>query len=104
MVSTTEETTPLMARIETSPTPSSLGSTAALIAATAANLAAWHELHLGALGRTSTYRDGLWLTGERVPHIFFSAIAVRPDASPTACEQGTINDSWIAVCDPWSDM
>lgn len=93
-----------MARIETSPTSPSLGSTAALVAATAANLAAWHELHLGALGRASTYRDGLWLTGDPVPHIFFSAIAIRPDASATVCEQGTTHDSWIAVCDPWSDM
>src|SRR3954454_807491 len=90
-----------MAQLGTSPT---LGSTASLVAATAANLAAWHELHLGALGPATTYRDGLWITGEPVPHIFFSAIAVRPDASATSCEQGTTHGSWIAVCDPWSDM
>ncbi|HUK62920.1 MAG TPA: hypothetical protein VLV15_06295, partial [Dongiaceae bacterium] len=55
-------------------------------------------------GHATTYRDGLWLTGEPVPHIFFSAIAVRPDASATACEQGTTRQGWIAVCDPWSDL
>ena len=85
-------------------TPPAPGSAAALVAATAANLAAWHELHLAALGHANTYRDGLWITGEPVPHIFFSAVAVRPDASATTCEQGTTHGGWIAVCDPWSDM
>lgn len=104
MARTTDGTNPLMAQIDTPPPASALGSTAALVAATAANIAAWHDLHLGALGHASTYRDGLWLTGERVPHIFFSAIAVRPDASATTCELGTTHQSWIAVCDPWSDL
>jgi len=76
----------------------------ALVAATAANLAAWHELHLAALGHRTEYRDGLWLTAETVPQIFFSAIAVRPDASARTVEQGTTQRTWIAVCDPWSDL
>jgi hypothetical protein len=90
-----------MAQLDTLP---AVGSTSALVAATAANLAAWHELHLGALGHLTTYCDGLWITGDSIPHIFCSAIAVRPDASAPACEQGTTRRSWIAVCDPWSDL
>lgn len=76
---------------------------ARLIAATAANLAAWHDLMLRALGHSTCYRDGWWLTHERVPQIFFSAIAVRPGAAATTCARGTSAAAWIAICDPWSD-
>ncbi len=78
--------------------------TAALAVATAANLAGWHDLMLRSLGHATEHEAGLWLTPERVPHIFFSAIAMRPDASSEACSTRTDTSSWIAACDPWSDL
>ena len=77
---------------------------ATLVAATAANLAGWHDLMLRALGHATHHADGLWMTAERVPQIFFSAIAMRPEASSDACATMTDASSWIAVCDPWSDL
>lgn len=77
---------------------------AALVAATAANLAGWHDLMLRALGHATRQDGGLWLTGDRVPQIFFSAIAVRSRASSEACAAGTSTAVWIAVCDPWNDL
>ena len=78
--------------------------TAARVVATAANLAGWHDLMLRALGHATDHAAGLWLTSERVPQIFFSAIAMRPEASSEACATRTDASSWIAVCDPWSDL
>lgn len=75
-----------------------------LTAATAANLAGWHDLHLRSLGHRTAWRDGLWLTPDRVPVIFFSAIAVRPGASLDAVAHGTTGATWTAACDPWSDL
>lgn len=77
---------------------------ATLVVATAANLAGWHDLMLRALGHATHHEVGLWLTSERVPQIFFSAIAMRPQASSDACATMTDASSWIAVCDPWSDL
>jgi hypothetical protein len=76
----------------------------ALVASTAANLAGWHDVMLVGLGHAARYADGLWLTSDHVPQIFFSAIAVRHDASVGALSEGTARDTWIAVCDPWRDM
>jgi hypothetical protein len=76
----------------------------ALVASTAANLAAWHDLMLVGLGRATRYADGLWLTPDHVPQIFFSAIAVRHEASAAEVTDNTARDTWIAVCDPWRDM
>jgi GNAT superfamily N-acetyltransferase len=75
-----------------------------LVAAAAANLAGWHDLHLRSLGRRTAWSDGLWLTPDRVPVIFFSAIAVRPGASAHALATGTPPSVWTAACDPWSDV
>lgn len=75
-----------------------------LVAAAAANLAAWHDLHLRALGHRTEWRDGLWLTPDRVPVIFFSAIAVRPGAAGEVVANVTGGASWTAACDPWSDL
>lgn len=77
---------------------------AGLVAATAANLAGWHELMLRALGHVTRHEAGLWLTPERVPVIFFSAIAIRPGASSRACATETNHTTWVAACDPWSDL
>jgi GNAT superfamily N-acetyltransferase len=75
-----------------------------LVAAAAANLAGWHDLHLRSLGHRTAWRDGLWLTPERVPVIFFSAIAVRPGAHRDVVANGTSVTTWTAACDPWSDL
>ncbi len=75
-----------------------------LIAASAANLAGWHDLHLRALGFATEWRDGLWLTPDGVPGIFFHAIAVRPGASPAAVAAGVSRQGWSAVSDPWGDL
>ncbi|MEA2623907.1 MAG: hypothetical protein QOH61_2817 [Chloroflexota bacterium] len=76
----------------------------ALVASTAANLAGWHDLMVRALGHAARHVEGLWLTPERVPPIFFSAIAVRPGASGFALADGMHPETWIAVCDPWADL
>jgi GNAT superfamily N-acetyltransferase len=75
-----------------------------LVAAAAANLASWHDLHLRALGHRTEWRAGLWLTPDRVPVIFFSAIAVRPGAAGEVVSTVTDIASWTAACDPWSDL
>jgi GNAT superfamily N-acetyltransferase len=77
---------------------------ARLVAAAAANLAAWHDLHLRSLGHRTAWRDGLWLAPDRVPVIFFSAIAVRPGADPLVVASGTPGTGWTAACDPWADL
>jgi hypothetical protein len=77
---------------------------AALVAAAAANLAAWHDLHLRSLGHHSGWRDGLWLTPDAVPVIFFSAIAVRPGADHRVVAAGTAPSGWSAACDPWQEL
>ena len=75
-----------------------------LVAAAAANLAGWHDLHLRSLGHRSAWQDGLWLTPDAVPVIFFSAIAVRPGADARVVASGTWHASWTAACDPWADL
>lgn len=75
-----------------------------LVAAAAANLASWHDLHLRALGHRTEWRDGLWLAPDEVPGIFFSAIAVRPGAAAEVVASTTSRTSWTAACDPWSDL
>jgi hypothetical protein len=74
------------------------------VAAAAANLAGWHDLHLRSLGHRTSWRDGLWLTPDTVPVIFFSAIAVRPGADPGVVASGTPRIGWTAACDPWADL
>lgn len=84
--------------------PASTGDAAWLVAAAAANLAGWHDLHLRSLGHTTVWRDGLWLTTEQVPVIFFSAIAVRPGADGPVVATETPDTIWTAACDPWADL
>ena len=80
------------------------GDEAFLVAASAANLAGWHDAHLRALGFATEWRDGLWLTPDRVPAIFFHAIAVRPGADPASIAAGVTPQGWSSVSDPWSDL
>jgi hypothetical protein len=84
--------------------PVSAGGTAGLVAAAAANLAGWHDLHLRSLGHRTVWQDGLWLTPDQVPVIFFSAIAVRPGADAAVAAASTTQTSWTAACDPWLDL
>jgi len=77
--------------------------TGRLVAATADNLAAWHDTNLRALGYRTRYEGGLWLTLDRVPVIFFSAIAIRPGAELTAAD-ALRRDGWASASDPWRDL
>ena len=75
-----------------------------LVAAAAANLAGWHDAHVRALGFSTEWRDGLWLTPDAVPAIFFHAIAVRPGASADVVGERVAKHRWASVSDPWADM
>ena len=75
-----------------------------LVAAAAANLAGWHDLHVRALGFSTEWRDGLWLTPDPVPAIFFHAIAVRPGASAATVGERVAQHRWASVSDPWADL
>jgi GNAT superfamily N-acetyltransferase len=75
-----------------------------LVAAAAANLAGWHDLHVRALGFSTEWRDGLWLTPDAVPAIFFHAIAIRPGASAATVGERVARHRWASVSDPWADM
>jgi GNAT superfamily N-acetyltransferase len=75
-----------------------------LTAASAANLAGWHDLHVRSLGFSAEWRDGLWLTPDEVPAIFFHAIAVRPGASAGVIGERVARQGWSSVSDPWSDL
>ena len=75
-----------------------------LVAAAAANLAGWHDVHVRALGFGTEWRDGLWLTPDAVPAIFFHAIAVRPGASPATIDERVAKHRWASVSDPWADL
>lgn len=77
---------------------------ARLVAATAANLAGWHDANVRSLGRVTAWTDGSWRSPDPIPAIFFSAIAVRPGADATTLAAGIPSDRWIAVSDPWSDL
>jgi len=74
------------------------------VAAAAANLAAWHDSNLAALGYATAYADGLWLTSDHVPPIFLSAIGIRPGASVAAVANRVRDGSRVAISDPWSDL
>ncbi len=75
-----------------------------LVAATAANIAAWHDANLRALGYATAWRDGWWLTPDDVPVIYFRAIAVRPGADPSVPTAVCHRAPNLAVCDPWSSL
>ena len=75
-----------------------------LVAAAAANLAGWHDLHVRALGFSTEWRDGLWLTPDAVPAIFFHAIAIRPGASAATVGERVARHRWASVSDPWADL
>jgi ribosomal protein S18 acetylase RimI-like enzyme len=80
------------------------GDEAFLVAAAAANLAGWHDTHLRALGFRTEWREGLWLTPDAVPPIFFHAIAVRPGASAVVLAERIPMRHRASVSDPWSDL
>jgi hypothetical protein len=84
--------------------PRSTGDLAWLIAATAGNLAGWHDLSIRSLGMRSIWDAGWWVTPDDVPGIYFRAIAVRPGADPLLPTRVVHRARWIALCDPWSDL
>lgn len=84
--------------------PRPAAEVARLVAAAAANLAGWHEANLRALGYRNEHVDGLWLTPDRVPPIFFSAVAIRPGASAQAAVSRVPASGWVSISDPWGDL
>ena len=50
------------------------------------------------------WRDGLWLTPDAVPPIFFQAIAVRPGAVSAVISERLSAHHRAAVSDPWADL
>jgi hypothetical protein len=74
------------------------------VAATAANLAGWHDAHLRSLGVATEWTDGAWLARGRAAQIFFAAIAIRPGASPSTIAARLPADRWQTVSDPWRDV
>lgn len=73
-----------------------------LAAAVAENLAAWHELQLGALGVASMRAGGWWLAPGPVPPIYLRAVAVVPDADPAVLAGALTPEGWAAVADPFA--
>lgn len=52
-----------------------------LVRAAAANMAAWHDVSLRALGIGSAWRDEFWICPHHSPSIYFDAIVLAPSAS-----------------------
>lgn len=77
---------------------------ARLTGAIAENLAAWHELQLGALGDAGVRTGGWWLAPDPVPAIYLRAVALGPDADPAALLRGIGHDGWAAAADPFGTV
>jgi len=79
-----------------------------LIVAAAANLAAWHDSSIHALGSTTSTGSWWWTSSSPRPWIYFTAIALRPprsagDRRASNCELATHLDdpdgAFQAVCE-----
>ena len=62
-------------------------------------VAGWHTAWLTSLGLRSAVDAGAWRALDRPPHIYFSAITLRPDTPAEA-----VADSAGAVCDSWQTL
>jgi ribosomal protein S18 acetylase RimI-like enzyme len=62
-------------------------------------VAGWHAAWLTALGLRSTADADAWRALDRPPHIYFSAITLRPDTPAEA-----VADTAGAVCDSWQTI
>jgi len=62
-------------------------------------VAGWHTAWLTSLGLRSAVDAGAWRALDRPPHIYFSAITLRPDtpADAVADAAGAVCDSWQAI-------
>ncbi|MFO1539823.1 MAG: hypothetical protein ACKOTZ_05160, partial [Chloroflexota bacterium] len=72
-----------------------------LAGAIAENLAAWHEIGLGALGVASGRTRGWWHARGPVPPIYLGAIALTADADAAALDAGLLPPGWAVVADPF---
>jgi ribosomal protein S18 acetylase RimI-like enzyme len=66
------------------------------VALCAAAVTGWHTSWLTALGLRSTADAEAWRALDPPPHIYFSAITLRPDTRAVA-----VSDAAAAVCDSW---
>jgi hypothetical protein len=62
-------------------------------------VAGWHAAWLTALGLRSAADADVWRALDSPPHIYFSAITLRPDAAAAA-----VADAAGAVCDSWQTI
>jgi hypothetical protein len=62
-------------------------------------VAGWHTAWLTSLGLRSAVDPGAWRALDRPPHIYFSAITLRPDTPAEA-----VADTAGAVCDSWQTI
>jgi hypothetical protein len=62
-------------------------------------VAGWHAAWLTALGLRSAADADAWRALDPPPHIYFSAITLRPDMQPEA-----VADAAGAVCDSWQTI
>ncbi len=62
-------------------------------------VAGWHTAWLTALGLRSATEAGVWRALDAPPHIYFSAITLRPDTPAEA-----VADAAGAVCDSWQTI
>ena len=69
------------------------------VALCAEAVAGWHGAWLTALGLRSAADAGAWRALDRPPHIYFSAITLRPDTRAEA-----VAESAGAVCDSWQTI
>lgn len=62
-------------------------------------VAGWHAAWLTALGLRSAADADAWRALDRAPHIYFSAITLRPDtpAEAVADTAGAVCDSWLTI-------
>lgn len=73
-----------------------------LLAAAAANLAGWHDLHLRALGHRTLRAGGWWCTPDAAPGLYLRAIALEPGADPAALAPVLSPEGWCGISDPWA--
>jgi hypothetical protein len=73
-----------------------------LIAAAAANMAAWHDVSVRALGGRTALRDGMWLAVDQTAPIYFDVIVLDP--ATTTTEVASVlpaSHPFLGVSDPF---
>jgi GNAT superfamily N-acetyltransferase len=69
------------------------------VALCADTTAGWHASWLTSLGLRSEHRESVWRALDPAPFIYWTAITLAPDASPSA-----VSDARGTLCDSWSSL